>query len=93
MCDSTPSKRDLLLTQNPAFRDQDFAELPLQSAVDYVAYYGRLHVHPSSPTPTGFPQIRLIHRSQGDKTAGVLFKGRNNSVSWHSDVSIRAPWA
>lgn len=29
-----------------AFRDQDLADLPIQEALDFGAYFGRHHIHP-----------------------------------------------
>lgn len=71
----------------PAFRDQDFADLPIQEALDFGAYFGRHHVHPSSGAPKGYPEVHLVHRSADDKTAENFFKTRTNSITWHSDVS------
>lgn len=31
-----------------AFRDQDFADLPIQEALDFGGYFGRHHIHPTS---------------------------------------------
>ena len=30
-----------------AFRDQDFADLPIEKALDFGRYFGRLHIHPT----------------------------------------------
>jgi len=70
-----------------AFRNQDFADLPIDKALEFGAYYGRHHVHPTSGSPKGFPEIHLVHRSAGDRTAEEFFANRTNSVAWHSDVS------
>lgn len=70
-----------------AFRDQDFADLPISEAVEYARYFGRLHVHPTSGAPEGFPEVHLVHRGAGDKTAETFFQTRTSSVAWHSDVS------
>jgi alpha-ketoglutarate-dependent taurine dioxygenase len=40
-----------------AFRDQDFADLPLQEALDFGGYFGRHHIHPTSGSPEGFPEL------------------------------------
>jgi sulfonate dioxygenase len=69
------------------FRDQDFAKLPIQHALDWGRYFGRLHIHPTSGAPAGYPEIHLIHRGVGDTTAQDLFQTRTNSVAWHSDVT------
>ncbi|TVY34428.1 Alpha-ketoglutarate-dependent sulfonate dioxygenase [Lachnellula subtilissima] len=70
-----------------AFRDQDFADLPIGEALDYGRYFGRLHIHPTSGAPEGFPEVHLVHRGAGDKTAESFFQTRTSSVAWHSDVS------
>jgi sulfonate dioxygenase len=70
-----------------AFRDQDFADLPINEALDYGRYFGRLHIHPTSGAPKGYPEIHLVHRGAGDKSAENFFQTRTSSVAWHSDVS------
>jgi sulfonate dioxygenase len=70
-----------------AFRDQDFADLPISEALDYGRYFGRLHIHPTSGAPEGYPEVHLVHRGAGDKTAEAFFQTRTSSVAWHSDVA------
>jgi sulfonate dioxygenase len=70
-----------------AFRDQDFADLPINEALDYGRYFGRPHIHPTSGAPEGYPEVHLVHRGAGDKTAESFFETRTSSVAWHSDVS------
>lgn len=70
-----------------AFRDQDFADLPIAEALDFGGYFGRHHIHPTSGQPAGYPEIHLVHRAAGDSTAKDFFATRTNSVAWHSDVS------
>ncbi|KAI9804246.1 MAG: hypothetical protein M1833_007053 [Piccolia ochrophora] len=41
-----------------AFRNQDFANLPIDDALGYARYFGRLHIHPSSGAPKDFPETR-----------------------------------
>ncbi|KAJ5042336.1 uncharacterized protein L3040_004887 [Drepanopeziza brunnea f. sp. 'multigermtubi'] len=69
-----------------AFRDQDFADLPIDEALDYVCYFGKLHIHPTSGAPAGYPEVHLVHRGAGDKTHEQFFQTRTGSVAWHSDV-------
>jgi sulfonate dioxygenase len=69
------------------FRDQDFAKLPISEALDWGRYFGRLHIHPTSGAPEGYPEVHLVHRSAGDTSAEELFASRTNSVAWHSDVT------
>jgi len=74
-----------------AFRDQDFADLPLQEALDFGSYFGRHHIHPTSGSPEGFPELHIVHRygATGSEFDSFL-ANRNSSVSWHSDVSYEA---
>lgn len=70
-----------------AFRNQDFADLPIEEALEYGRYFGPLHIHPASGAPKGYPEVHLVHRGAGDKTAETFFETRTSSVAWHSDVS------
>ncbi|KAI0897155.1 TauD-domain-containing protein [Annulohypoxylon nitens] len=70
-----------------AFRDQDFADLPIDKALEFGGYFGRHHIHPTSGSPEGHPEIHLVHRGEGDKTHETFFENRTSSVAWHSDVS------
>lgn len=71
-----------------AFRDQDFADLPIQEALDFAEYYGPSHIHQASGAPKGFPRVHLVHRSAHDTTAHDYFQERTNSITWHTDVSF-----
>ncbi|KAF4124508.1 sulfonate dioxygenase [Geosmithia morbida] len=66
---------------------KDFASLPIQEAVDFVSYFGRLHVHPVSGASKGFPAVHLVHRAPDDLTPQREFESKTTSISWHSDVS------
>ncbi|PQE22472.1 putative alpha-ketoglutarate-dependent taurine dioxygenase protein [Rutstroemia sp. NJR-2017a BVV2] len=70
-----------------AFRDQDLADLPINEALEFGRYFGRLHVHPTSGAPAGYPEVHLVHRGVADKTANSFFETRTSSVAWHSDVT------
>jgi sulfonate dioxygenase len=70
-----------------AFRDQDFADLPIQEALDFGGYFGRHHIHPTSGAPEGYPEIHLVHRGSDDTSARDFFVERTNSITWHSDVT------
>ncbi|MCJ1354998.1 MAG: hypothetical protein MMC33_004989 [Icmadophila ericetorum] len=70
-----------------AFRDQDFADLPINEALDFGAYFGRHHIHPTSGSPEGFPQIHLVHRGAGDNTARDVLSRSTSTIAWHSDVT------
>lgn len=71
-----------------AFREQDLADLPIQEAKDFGAYFGRHHMHQTSGAPKGHPEIHLVHRGAGDTTAKDFFNSRTNSVTWHSDITF-----
>lgn len=73
-----------------AFRDQDFADLPIKDALDWGGYYGRHHIHPTSGAPEGYPEIHLVHRYSSSSDFDGFLANRNSSVSWHSDVSYEA---
>lgn len=73
-----------------AFRGQDFADLPIKDALEWGGYFGRHHVHPTSGSPEGHPEVHLVHRSAGDRSAEAFFETRTSSVAWHSDVSYEA---
>jgi len=71
-----------------AFRDQDFAHLPIEKALEYGGYFGRHHIHQTSGAPKGFPEIHLVHRG-ADERAGIQFlQCHTNSVAWHSDITF-----
>ncbi|KAF2105342.1 hypothetical protein BDV96DRAFT_509519 [Lophiotrema nucula] len=70
-----------------AFRNQDFADIPIQEALNFGGYFGRHHIHPTSGAPAGHPEVHLVHRGAGDTTARDFFEERTNSVTWHSDVT------
>jgi alpha-ketoglutarate-dependent taurine dioxygenase len=75
-----------------AFRDQDFADLPLQEALDFGGYFGRHHIHPTSGSPEGHPELHIVHRygTPGTSEFDSFLAGRNSSVSFHSDVTYEA---
>ncbi|KAK1655614.1 hypothetical protein BDP81DRAFT_477332 [Colletotrichum phormii] len=59
--DKGKDELSLLLAQKKVvvFHDQDFATIPIQQAVDFAGYFGRLHVHPVSGAARGFPQLHM----------------------------------
>ncbi|KAI1403583.1 TauD-domain-containing protein [Hypoxylon fuscum] len=73
-----------------AFRGQDFADLPIAEALKFGGYFGRHHIHPTSGSPSGYPEIHLVHRGEGDKSHETFFSDRTSSVAWHSDVSYES---
>lgn len=69
------------------FRDQDFADLSIEQASRYGAYFGRLHIHPTSGAPKGHPEIHVVHRGTDDRSGEILLETRTSTVAWHSDVT------
>ena len=69
------------------FRDQDFADLPIGDALKFGEYFGRLHIHPTSGAPEGYPEVHLVHRGAGDRPGEELLQTRTSTVAWHSDVT------
>lgn len=70
-----------------AFRNQDLADLPIEKALELGKYFGRLHVHPASGAPKGFPEVHLVHRGAEDTSFQNFLQERTNSIAWHSDVT------
>lgn len=56
-----------------AFRDQDFADIPIQDALNFGGYFGRHHIHPTSSAPEGYSEVHLVHRGTDDATARDFF--------------------
>lgn len=69
------------------FRDQDFAQKGPQFATDYGRHFGRLHIHPTSGAPKGFPELHITYRRPDATEFERIFADRNSNVGWHSDVS------
>ena len=69
------------------FRDQDFADLPIHKALEFGSYFGRHHIHPTSGSPEGYPEVHIVHRGLDDTTARNLLAQRTSSVAWHSDIT------
>ena len=69
------------------FRDQDFADLPIEKALEYGGYFGRHHIHPTSGAPKGHPEVHLVHRGIDDESGKKLLETHTSTVAWHSDVT------
>lgn len=50
-------------------------------------YFGRLHIHPTSGAPKGYPQVHVVHRGADETSHVDFFETRTNSISWHSDIT------
>lgn len=64
-----------------AFRDQDFGDIPIPEALEFVGYFGRHHIHPTSGAPAGFPEVHLVHRGAEDNTLKAYFSENTNVSS------------
>jgi alpha-ketoglutarate-dependent taurine dioxygenase len=74
-----------------AFRDQDFADIPAKDQLEFGSYFGRHHIHPTSGSPEGLPELHIVHRyGPTGSEIDSFFANRNSAVSWHSDVSYEA---
>lgn len=71
-----------------AFRDQDFAHLPIDKALEFGGYFGRHHIHQASGAPKGYPEVHLVHRGAEDTSGADFLAGHTNSITWHSDVTF-----
>lgn len=73
------------------FKDQDFADLSLDKALEFGGHFGKHHIHPTSGSPEGYPELHIVHRypvdGKGVREVDERFSEKNSSVSWHSDVS------
>jgi len=89
LSDAGKDQLALLVAQKKvvAFRDQEWAKLPIQQVLDFAGYFGRHHIHPTSGAPPGYPEVHIVHRAADDTTAKDFFQNRTNSVAWHSDVT------
>ncbi|KAL2835336.1 hypothetical protein BJY01DRAFT_238925 [Aspergillus pseudoustus] len=71
------------------FRNQDFAELPIEDALAFGGYFGRHHVHPTAGVPEGYPEIHIVYMKHSAKNGdfATFLAGKNSTVLWHSDVT------
>lgn len=54
--------------------------------LEFGKHFGRLHIHPTSGHPAGYPELHLVYR---DVKATFNFEreDRISTTTWHSDVS------
>ncbi|KAI5481708.1 alpha-ketoglutarate dependent taurine dioxygenase [Pseudohyphozyma bogoriensis] len=70
-----------------AFRDQEFIDQdPEWQLNDFGAFFGRLHIHPTSGQPAEFPHFHLVYRDGGGTLNYETNEHLTSSV-WHSDVT------
>ncbi|KAJ7823561.1 hypothetical protein B0H14DRAFT_3088869 [Mycena olivaceomarginata] len=69
------------------FRDQhDFIDRGPDFYKQFGAHFGRLHVHPTSGHPAGYPELHLVYRD-ANSTFNFEVSDSTTSTVWHSDVS------
>ncbi|KAF7784686.1 hypothetical protein Agabi119p4_851 [Agaricus bisporus var. burnettii] len=69
------------------FRDQqDFINRGPDFYLDWGRHFGRLHIHPTSGHPAGYPEVHLVYRD-ANSTFNFEIEGSITTTSWHSDVS------
>ncbi|TFK76760.1 TauD-domain-containing protein [Pluteus cervinus] len=69
------------------FRDQhDFIDRGPEYYREWGRHFGRLHIHPTSGHPAGYPEIHLVYR---DANSSFNFEISDSITStyWHTDVS------
>ncbi|KAI5962190.1 uncharacterized protein KGF55_003266 [Candida pseudojiufengensis] len=79
----------LLLAQRKVlvFNDQDFASKGPGFAVNFGKYFGNLHIHPSSGSPKGYPELHITYRRPEKGQVNDIFLDRTTQTSFHSDVT------
>jgi len=69
------------------FRDQqDFIDRGPDFYKAWASHFGRLHIHPASGHPAGYPEIHLVYRD-ANSTFNFEISDTITSTLWHSDVS------
>ncbi|KAI3402334.1 hypothetical protein KGF56_004904 [Candida oxycetoniae] len=69
------------------FKDQDFNAKGPQFAIDFMRFFGPLHIHPTSGSPEAFPEMHITFRGASQREIDSVFARNTNSISWHSDCS------
>ncbi|ODV77916.1 alpha-ketoglutarate catabolism dioxygenase [Suhomyces tanzawaensis NRRL Y-17324] len=89
LSDAAKDELALLIAQRGVvvLRDQDFASKGPQFVVDYGKYFGRLHIHPTSGAPKGFPELHIVYKRPEQGEFGRYLEKKNTSTGWHSDVA------
>ncbi|TEB35127.1 alpha-ketoglutarate-dependent sulfonate dioxygenase [Coprinellus micaceus] len=69
------------------FRDQgDFINRGPDFYLQWGRHYGRLHIHPTSGHPRGYPELHLVYRD-GKQSFNFEVDDSITTTVWHSDVS------
>ena len=69
------------------FRDQDWAKRGPEFITEYGRHFGKLHIHPTSGAPKGYPELHITYRRSDPKEFERTFAQKTNNVGWHSDIS------
>lgn len=70
------------------FREQDFVDQsPEWQLNEWGKTFGRLHIHPTSGQPAGFPEFHLVYKDDARKGFGGYNPNKLSSTGWHSDVT------
>lgn len=69
------------------FRDQDWALKGPEYVTEYGRHFGRLHIHPTSGAPKGFPELHITYRRPDPLEFERTFHHKTANVAWHSDIS------
>ncbi|KAM6498001.1 TauD domain containing protein [Amanita muscaria] len=76
------ARRGFLVFRN----QQDFIDRGPDFYLQWGSHFGRLHIHPTSGHPRGYPEIHLVYRAS-DSNFNFEHEDTITSVLWHSDVS------
>ncbi|KAG5648242.1 hypothetical protein DXG03_006200 [Asterophora parasitica] len=69
------------------FKDQqDFIDRGPEFYKTWGSYFGRLHIHPTSGHPEGYPEFHLVYRD-ANSTFNFEIDDSITTTVWHSDVS------
>ncbi|RDB28961.1 Alpha-ketoglutarate-dependent sulfonate dioxygenase [Hypsizygus marmoreus] len=69
------------------FKDQaEFIDRGPEFYREWGRHFGRLHIHPTSGHPDGFPEIHLVYRD-ANSTFNFEVDDSITTTVWHSDVS------
>ncbi|KAI0047826.1 TauD-domain-containing protein [Auriscalpium vulgare] len=69
------------------FRDQkDFIDRGPEYYLTWGSHFGRLHIHPTSGHPQGYPELHLVYKD-ANSTFNFELDDSTTTTMWHSDVS------
>ncbi|KAG8220067.1 TauD-domain-containing protein [Butyriboletus roseoflavus] len=64
----------------------DFIDQGPDAYLEWGCHFGRLHIHPTSGHPRGYPQIHLVYKD-ANSTFNFEIQDSITTTVWHSDVS------